>query len=249
MNWIWPLRGLLDLAVRPKLWRAVIGGSWLANLVIILVALGSLLWYWPFEEAGLNWREIGLWGMTVSGTFVLLVPLMRGKAGRAVMFPYLEEHGRPVEGLTRGIGGQIVYTFKTLPLRVLWILAALGAAQLHPLLGVVVSALAVGHLSVIDALDQALIACGCEAEARRRLRGPLFGELLFAGLAAAAMFSVATISVFGCLVLIPAIFIGAADYAHRLAPMPASEPDVPAPQLEKASPFAEGTASESTKPL
>lgn len=227
MHMFWPIRGLIDLVVRPSLWRAAIGASLLANLIIIAVAIGALIWYWPYSaEKGFDLRQLGHWGMLVSGTLVLVVPLIRGRAGRAVITPFLIELGRPADSeiSKRGWMAAVGVLLRSLALRILWILAAIGGAVLHPVVGVAVGAIGIGHLTVLDALDQALMACNCDGPTRAQLRGPLFGRPLAAGVVAGLLFILAAASVFGPLIWMPAMFIGASRLAHQLVPVPASAP-------------------------
>lgn len=217
----WPLRGVVDLALNPRMTLAGLVASGLANAIFLVVAIVGLFWYWPWRDGVLEVAHLAQWGMLLAATFVVLVPLIRGRAGRAIIHPILVLCGRPPITRRRSLRDTFAHVLRTLPIRGMWILSAIGGAFIAPGLGVLVAACGIGHVTVLDAMDHALVACECPPEQRRDLRQMLLWECLCAGFLAGAAFIFASISVLGLLLWLPAIFAGAARRAHALVPIPA----------------------------
>lgn len=214
---LWALRGHLDLALRPHLWWRVATASLVVNILVIAAGLGGLWWYWPWRaDDSLALDQLGRWYLVLSATTVVCVPLLKGRAGPAALRPFFAGLGREVGDRGRGFVGGLGHLVRTLPWRLLWVLAAAGATVLaHPLAGAVVALWGVGHLTVLDALDQALVMAIPDAADRVAPRRALRTEAFAAGAIAGLLFLVASTTVFGVLLWVPAIFLGAGRRVHR----------------------------------
>ena len=219
---LWPLRGLVDVAMHPRLILTALTASAVANLILMTVAVGGLIWYWPWREGALVVDHLARWALLLAGTFVILVPLIRGRAGRAIIHPLLDLLGYPGERHRRSLRETLGHVLRTLPIRILWVLAAVGGAVVTPWLGAAVAVCGIGHIPVLDALDHALVACAIPPERRRDLRSTLLPESVAAGMIAGLGFVIASLSVLGLLLWLPALFAGA---ARRVAGLPVAQPE------------------------
>lgn len=220
----WPLRGLVDLVIHPRLFLAALTASSVANVILIIVAIAGSVWFWPWQDGVLAPDRLAHWAMLLAATFVILIPLIRGRAGRAIIHPILDQLGRPGERQRRRLSETMGHVLRTLPIRLLWILATIGGAAVAPMLGAVVAACGIGHLAVLDALDHALVACACPSQRRRDLRSLLLPEGIAVGVIAGVGFTLASVSVVGLLIWLPALFAGAARRAHGLVAVEGSDP-------------------------
>ncbi len=215
MNAFWPLSGVAFFLFRPHLWKAVVLASLLGNIGISVIALALMLHSWP--EGGVRsvsaavdvaWR----WLMGLAGALLLFAPIMKGRAGRAVLRPVLCEVGHDAgSGIkVRGLFRQSAYLVRTIPLRCVWIAIVYKAHGCYPLLGVVFGMWGIGHLVVLDACDQVFILLGVPRKTRMSLLDERCAEMVLAGAVAGVTLLVLGMTGVGWLIWAPGCFCGAA---------------------------------------
>ena len=245
-----PITGTAAFLARPALWKAVVTASPMVTIVFAAVAVAALVWYWPIQEGVILWPQVADWVLVLAGAFLVLVPFCRGRAGVAVMVPYFESVGKHADSSARrGVGAKFVYFFKTIPWRVIWALAAFGGWQIHPYVGLGVGLWGVGHLTMLDAAEQALLVGGVEADKRSQWLRDQQRNLIIAGITAGILFGLSSLVVLGWVVWLPACFLAAAQLvkpalvaAQQKNPeqLVASEPD----SAESAAPAVKQNVSE-----
>lgn len=122
----------------------------------------------------------------------------------------------------------------TMPTRMAWMGGSLVSGLLVPPLGVVVSALGMGHIACIDAIDIALGLRGFDGHHRLAALRAHRNEIRQAALTAGLLHLGLSATIFGWVLWLPGIVVGAAlrtrawDDAHGGGPLP-TRPSSPAP--------------------
>ena len=142
---LWPLQGLLLLLRRPRWWLAAVSKGMGGNAILLVLVAGIVWWNWPPVEGrdGLRpWLLALEHSVTAIGVLLLIVlPLTRGRAGKAVMLAAMTEcqAGQAAPTAASVLDGPRLLV-ATLPLRIGWAIIAIAAAWWQSWLGVGVAA-------------------------------------------------------------------------------------------------------------
>ena len=87
---LWPLRGHLDLLIRPVLWWRILNGQHGGEYHLYCRCLGGAMVVLALVMQGLDLNLLRAMVLVLGGFAVLAVPFLKGKAGPLVMKPFLE---------------------------------------------------------------------------------------------------------------------------------------------------------------
>lgn len=213
------MQGLAFFLRHPSLWWRPLLATTVVWAVVITGAVYATIWQWPGSGSGwwsYTWHLFAALGIGLSVALVgwlIVVPI-------ALSFVYeqLARHCHRLSGAAESseepIHRSLVSTARvviaTLPLRLGWLVLSLTGSIVGGPVGIVVGALALGHVGAIDAVDIALAVRGVPgAERLRALRenkGMIRGGMLYA----AALSFALGITVVGWILWMPAMVCGAA---------------------------------------
>ena len=237
---LWPLRGVLLFLRSPRWWLRPMLGMMLALLAFIGIALGVAWSLWPsVTTTGWSWwlyalMAVGLAVASVVVAWVLLLPLLMSflledLARKAVAYAKAEaakSSGADVVTAVNRVASQelsmmpsILASLKvlggTLPIRLGWIGASFISGLIIAPLGVVISALGMGHIACIDAVDISLGLRGFTGANRLAALKVHRNEVRQAALTAGLLHLGLAVTVIGWLLWLPGIVVGAALRTHR----------------------------------
>jgi hypothetical protein len=236
---LWPLRGVLLFLRSPRWWLRPMLGMVLAMGALFGIGIGIAWWLWPLEHVtGVWWwlyagMAIGLAVASVVIAWALFLPLLMSflledLARKANA--YAKEHV-PVSSAAPALAGAgggferaesqelatmpgILASLKvlggTLPVRLGWMGTSLITGLIIAPLGVVVSALGMGHIACIDAIDISLGLRGFNGRQRLEALKAHRNEVRQSALSAALLHLGLTASVVGWVFWLPGIVVGAA---------------------------------------
>lgn len=212
---IWPVRGLLRFLATPRWWGRALAGMGLALLLLAVVSLTTGWWLWPAaDQSGLSWwwrmlMAVAVATATAAATWILLLPLLV-----AVL---MEGLARQVLGQATGVSlapmtsllASIRVLLGTLAPRLGWIIGGLVLGIVVPPVGVVVSAIGMGHLACLDACDVALSIHGLNGGQRLAAFTAHRDEIRQAALSAGLLNLMLVPTVVGWLLWLPGVVVGA----------------------------------------
>ena len=219
---IFPLSGIHYFLTNPRLWFKVLIANFLGNLGIFIVSIALLWYYWPeegaqslFSIANIVWQ----WLIGLASTLAVLIPFMKGKSGRVVLHPVLQELGilTTIKGNPRNMMLLVRYTLDTLKWRILWLFLAIFLYFYNHYLGLVMGLWGIGHLVLLDAFDQTLILLDYPITKRKQTLKNHSLELIIAGAVAGASLGLLGLTVFGWLIWTPGCFCGTARWVSCFA--------------------------------
>ena len=232
---LWPLRGVLLFLRSPRWWLRPMLGMMLAMLAFIGIGLGVAWGLWPsVTTTGWSWWlyaliAVGLAVASVVVAWVLLLPLLMSflledLARKAVA--YAKEQAAKSPGADAFVAvnriashelsmmPSILASLKvlggTLPIRLGWISASFISGLIIAPLGVVISALGMGHIACIDAIDISLGLRGFTGANRLAALKTHRNEVRQAALTAGLLHLGLAVTVIGWLLWLPGIVVGAA---------------------------------------
>lgn len=261
---LWPLRGVVLFLRSPRWWVRPIIGMVLTLAAFAGLGIGFAWWLWPHESVtGVWWWlyagiAVGLAVAAVVVAWVLLLPivlsfLLEDLARKANA--YAKEHGVPSLGAAESLAGVVAGIDRaashelptvpgllasmkvlagTLPLRLGWMGTSFLSGLVVPPLGIVVSALGMGHIACIDAIDISLGLRGFDGHHRLAALKAHRNEVRQAALTAGLLHLGLSATIVGWLLWLPGIVVGAAlrtrawNDARGELPAPAVAPG-PAP--------------------
>lgn len=232
---LWPLRGVLLFLRSPRWWLRPMLGMMLALFAFIGIGLGVAWGLWPsVTTTGWSWwlyalMAVGLAVASVVVAWVLLLPLLMSflledLARKAVAYAKAEAAKSPgadlfttvnrVVSQELSIMPSILASLKvlggTLPIRLGWISASFICGLIIAPLGVVVSALGMGHIACIDAIDISLGLRGFTGASRLAALKVHRNDVRQAALTAGLLHLGLAVTVIGWLLWLPGIVVGAA---------------------------------------
>lgn len=232
---LWPLRGVLLFLRSPRWWLRPMLGMMLALLAFIGIGLGVAWGLWPtVTTTGWTWwlyalMAVGLAVASVVVAWVLLLPmlmsfLLEDLARKAVAYAKAEaakSPGADVFTAVNRVASQelsmmpsVLASLKvlggTLPIRLGWIGASFICGLIIAPLGVVISALGMGHIACIDAIDISLGLRGFTGANRLAALKVHRNEVRQAALTAGLLHLGLAVTVIGWLLWLPGIVVGAA---------------------------------------
>lgn len=254
---LWPLRGVLLFLRSPRWWVRPMLGMMLALAAFIGLGIGVAWWLWPLAETtGWTWWlyagiAVGLALAAVVVAWVLLLPLLLsflledlarkanayakahvrpGELDALVTAPRAASHELP---MVPGLLASLKVLGGTLPVRLGWMATSFLSGLIVPPLGIVISALGMGHIACIDSIDIALGLRGFDGRQRLAALKEHRNEVRQSALTAGLLHLGLAATIIGWVVWLPGIVVGAAlrtraweDPAGNdaLAPTPAPVP-------------------------
>lgn len=236
---LWPLRGVLLFLRSPRWWVRPMVGMSLAMAAFFGLGIGIAWWLWPLEHVtGMWWwlyagMAVGLAVASVVIAWVLLLPLLMSflledlaRKANAYAKEHVPASGAPPSLPTMGGGIEraeshelatmpgILASLKvlggTLPVRMGWMGTSLITGLVIAPLGVVVSALGMGHIACIDAIDIALGLRGFNGRQRLEALKAHRDEVRQSALTAGLLHLALSATIIGWVLWLPGIVVGAA---------------------------------------
>jgi hypothetical protein len=261
---LWPLRGVLLFLRSPRWWIRPMLGMLLALAAFVGIGLGTAWSTWPAVEiTGMWWwvralAAVGLGVAAVVVAWVLLLPLLMSflledlarkanayaKTQVGPALPMAADRDASHElALVPGILASLKVLSWTMPTRLAWMGGSFVTGLLVAPLGVVISALGMGHVACIDAVDIALSLRGFDGKHRLAALKAHRHEIRQAALTAGLLHLALVATVIGWLVWLPGVVVGAALRTRTWSDTrgdAAASPPVPSPA---PSPLSGGGAS------
>jgi hypothetical protein len=178
-----------------------------------------LMWAWP-AAALVGWafawaltQTIGLaFAAVVAAWLVLLPPLLWLALEHLARHAMRAAGGTPMDlPLWRGLVASLHVTLRTLPMRLGWAGAGLLCSLIGGPLGALVSAIGMGQIACLDALDLALALRGLDGGARMRALSHLRHERFAAGSLAGLLNLGCAASIVLWPLWLPGLVVGAAQ--------------------------------------
>lgn len=228
---MWPLRGVLLFLRKPGWWIRPILGMSLTLAAFLGLGIGTAWSLWPDGQtvSGLWWWAyvgiaVGLAVAAVLVAWVLLLPivlsfLLEDLARKANAYAKDHANALPSLGeraashelpLVPGLLASLKVLGWTLPVRFAWMGSSLISGLIVPPLGVVISALGMGHIACIDAIDIALGLRGFDGKQRLAALKEHRNEIRQAALTAGLLHLGLAATIVGWVLWLPGIVVGAA---------------------------------------
>lgn len=233
---MWPLRGVLLFLRKPGWWIRPILGMLLTLAAFLAIGIGTAWSLWPDSQtvsAIWWWAYVGIAvGLAVAAVlvaWVLLLPIvlsvvLEDLARKANAYAKDHAHALPSLGAAVGIERAASHELPlvpgllaslkvlgwTLPVRFAWMGSSLVSGLIVPPLGVVISALGMGHIACIDAIDIALGLRGFDGKQRLAALKEHRNEIRQAALTAGLLHLGLAATIIGWVLWLPGIVVGAA---------------------------------------
>jgi hypothetical protein len=235
----------------PRWWIRPILGMTLALAAFIGVGIAVAWGMWPGPmDTGLWWWvwalvAVGVATASVLVVWVLLLPLLisfllEDLARRASLYARSRDAAFPGTdhgelAILPGMLASVKVLGATLPTRLGWMGGSFASGLVVPPLGVVVSALGMGHIACIDAVDIALGLRGLDGGERLAVLRAHRNDIRQAAFAAGLLHLGLAATVIGWVLWLPGIVVGAAMHTRSWERVPGNSEGVP---LVPAEPLA-----------
>jgi hypothetical protein len=237
---LWPLRGVWLFVRTPSWWVRPLLTILILQAALFGIGLLIIWLLWPTEASGLMWwlsvgLAIGLAFASVLFTWTLMLPLLmsflledlarKANAYAKALEAHQPSHGSEIPSSTAqalikqdehelamvpGLLAGLKVMTATLPLRFGWMGASLITGIIISPLGAVVSAIGMGHIACIDAVDISLSLRGRNGNQRLAALHAHRLELRQAAVGAGLLHIALSVTVIGWLLWLPGIVVGAA---------------------------------------
>lgn len=229
-----PITGVLYFLFRPFLWFAPILTAVFACVVSLALSCLVLWLNWPVDAA------LGFWASSFAVsvacayailTFVILwvlaIPFVMGYAFESLARRIIQQRQRQnqegdgshtSEPVVAAMVSSSKIFLRSLPWRLLWLSLGLMCTFVFPPLSIFVSAIALGHICILDSSEIVLQLLGHDGETRQNFYKQQRLSLLAAGCVAGAISLVLASTIIGLLFWLPGMVCAAALTIPRLLP-------------------------------
>lgn len=217
----WPVTGCGYFLSHPRLWWGPLLATVIAYVAVLMVAVGLTWWTWPGAAVEGFWVSLGgslmalTWGLLGAlAAWLVILPLLVAYAFERLMVAVFRLQGTAVqeEGLVVGVVSALQVLWRMGIWMLVWPLMTLllGLSGLLAPLAPLAAALGFAHLAVLEACDVALALRGYRGRQRWAALQQRRAAVMSAVLVAAGLSLLLGLTVIGGVLVLPAIFTGAA---------------------------------------
>ncbi len=219
-NIFWPLRGFFFFVLRPTLWLGPIIACLFAWLLTFIAA--GLIFYFTCPDAQVE----GWWDTSVAylgaiayasigfaTLWMLAIPFILSIAYEKLIlhiFKQTDVEQESTEHFMASIGSSLLLLVRGLPWRIGWLIVGIGCSIFFPPAAIIVTAIGLGHITLLDAADTVLGVQGKSGKQRRLFFSQYRIALLSAGIIAGILSALLSLSIIGLLFFLPSITCAAA---------------------------------------
>lgn len=210
-----PIEGFKTFVTKPYLWLGPLFWSLVSAGILAVCFFVVMVYMWPVHQTHLSYLfgvlkafGYGLFGVLVA--WLVLFPFVLAMAFEGMLKKLFVERRLQVksEGFLISIQSAVFITWKTLLIRIIWVLVAFISVWSFAPLGIFLTHMGFAHIALLDGADLSLAMLGRDKHFRLGWIQRHHFPLIMGGFIGGALSLFLSITVIGWLFLLPSLYVG-----------------------------------------